>query len=333
MAGAARRMNRTILRSPIALVERDWTFVPSPAPFRTRVLRGWHRATARLPAPPQVIVRPLTRAKRWNLLFLFSRDGRIDAAQREILKRLRGLTGRLFVVYAGPAGTDLPSDLDLADALVRKGSEGFDFSAYALGLTLVAEHSPGADVYVQNDSVLGPLGDVDMLVGRAGWDLTGFMASAAVENHISTFAFILKSVTLERVASLSAILSDNWCYGRFDPVVLMQETRFARIAHRRMSVGAFFYMPVPPAARSWRQRASIWRDPASATRYPLDVRGDATLGSPLELLDAGFPFLKRSLFGKFTGVADDSAICQRLIRMGWPADAIQIRTPVVSSSA
>lgn len=257
---------------------------------------------------------------RWNLLFLFLPSGSLDQHQREMLKRLGTGEGRLLVVYAAPNPRDVPVELTDADALVWKDLRGFDFSAYTLGLTLIARHSPGATTYVQNDSVFGPFASVDDLVAAARWDLTGFIASAAVENHLSSFAFIIKAVTTERLAMMRSVLSTRWCHDDFDSVLLMQETRIARIADQTMSVGSFFYLPARPASADWTRRIATRIRPARVARYPLDVRGDATLGSPFQLLERGFPFLKRSLLGKFEGVADVDAVRAYLRSLHWPVD-------------
>jgi hypothetical protein len=56
-------------------------------------------------------------------------------------------------------------------------------------------------------------------------------------------------------------------------VINLHELRFARVASRSMSVGAFWY--------------------GDAVKVQ-----DPMLHRPIELLTAGFPFLKRSLLGK-----------------------------------
>ncbi len=267
------------------------------------------------------MLRPPAPRDRWNLLFLFVPTGRLDRDQEAILARVRALAGGLLVICATSSPADLPN-FDLADAVAWKGLPGFDFSAYGLGLRLIATHSPGATAYVQNDSVFGPFGDMDGHVARARWDLTGFMASATVENHVSSFAFVLKDVSPARVAALSAVLSPDWCYNDFSSVVVAQETWLARVASAEMSVGSFFYMPVRPASPSWKQRIGVRLRPETARDHPIDVSGDPTLGSPLDLMDRGFPFLKRSLLGKFRGMTDADALRARLSRSGWPDPAL-----------
>ena len=93
------------------------------------------------------------------------------------------------------------------------------------------------------------------------------------------------------MASVHPVMSTDWCYPGAEPVILLQETRLARVAHRHMSVGAYWYTD-------------------GATHM------DLSLNCPQSLIEAGFPLLKRSLFGKFAGSFQDpqsmSALLQRL---------------------
>lgn len=306
------------IRSSASLLVSDWDYHPSSPSLQIRRLRWQMRMSKRRPAPEsRVVVAPFPAA-RWNILFLFMPGGRPDADQVAMIGRVRRLAGKLLIVYATP-DREAPADdaLTVADALIWKALPGFDFSAYAVGLHAIARFSPGADAYVQNDSVLGPFADIDALVDRASWDLTGFIASPTVENHFSSFAFIMRNVTAERMAALAPVLPRDWCYDEFSPVVVCQESLFARVAARSMTVGSFLYMPVKPVPRPFATRLLLRIAPSRVDRYPMDVSGDPTLGTPLDLLDRGFPFLKRSLFGKFAELADRPALDARLAQLRW----------------
>ena len=310
------RWNRTILPRPEQL-RRDWSFIPSTPSLRFRMMRLASTRRARN-FPRWRMLRPVTPAARWNCLFLFCPQRTLDDIQHRILEAVRALRGRLLVVVALPEDATTPPSLAVADALAIKELAGFDFSAYRIALALVAERSPGALAYLQNDSVMGPLGDVDALVEGAPWNLTGFVASRAVENHISSFAFAIRPVTPDRLALLAPALPGDRCYDAFGDVVAMQETRLARIAARGGTVGAYWYMddapPEPTLAGALARRAGIVDHPPPV----LDLRGDPTLGMPLELLRQGFPFVKRSLFSKFGGGPDTGALTDLLRVEGWP---------------
>ena len=218
----------------------------------------------------------------------------MDQVHRFAIERLRALGRRLMIVCATPDASAIPNEIRAAaDALVWKALPGFDFSAYAIGLRVLAEHCPGSDALVLNDSTFGPLVDLAPWLARARWDLTGFTATANVENHIQSYAFHLRGVTLERMKALSPVLPARHAHDNFWSVVLRQETCLARVAARTMSVGSLLYAD----------------DPAVQ---------DPTLQLALPLVEAGFPFLKRSLLGKLEHVAPREATLAALAGAGYP---------------
>ena len=273
----------------------DWTYAPGPrAPWRVLVRRLNARLRKRVPAPAHAWIVPPSGAGAWTCWFVYLPDGVLTPAHRFTLDRLRRLDRKLLVVCATPDAAMIPADFAAAaDALAWKDMPGFDFSAYALGLHGIARHAPGSDVFVLNDSIYGPFVDLASFLAAARWDLTGFTATANVENHVQSYAFHLKDVTPARMAALASVLPQGWAYDRFWDVVLGQETRFARVAARSMSVGAFRYAP------------------------PGGVE-DPTLGLALPLLDDGMPFLKRSLVGKLAHLDPDGHAADALARLGHP---------------
>lgn len=298
------RLGRLGLRRPLAplrpieldQLERDWTYRPSrPDPVdrlrRLRALGRWR------PAPASRALLPIRAVReRWIVYFLYLPAGRgLDAAHRHTLERLRESAAGLLVVCAAGEAGDVPAALhEVADALYWKALGGFDFSAYALALHAIAAASPGADVLVLNDSVFGPFRPVDELWPAMAWDLTGFTACGQVENHVQSYGFVLRRVTPSRMANLQEVLPANRAHDAYEPVVLRQETRFASVAARRMSVGALWY-GAP------------------------DVTADPSLFAALPLVEAGFPFLKRALLTKHAGIYPAEAVRAVLARHGHPA--------------
>lgn len=303
-----------MLRATPDQLRRDWSYSPSAPSLLTRI-RRWRLQGHCIAFPATATIRAPFPALRWNCLFLFAPDASLDHDQRRILARVRALKGRLLLVVATPCRDHLPSGMDIADALIWKDLPGFDFSAYSVALTALARHAPGTTAYVQNDSVLGPFGDLDALVARAHWDLTGFLASSAIENHISSFAFVLKGVTSNRLKALRPAITDHFGRPNFGDVVMLQETLLARTAARNMTVGSFWYLASRPTEPSIP--AHIFRRFGLMRSPDIDMRDDATLSFPLDLLDRGFPFLKRSLFTKFAHVADREALAVALQMRGW----------------
>lgn len=275
-------------------LQRDWTFVRSRPNLVARLSRLKSAVTGRRPPPPHAVLKPVTPRPRWNVYFAWLPDAVPTPAHLFTIDRLRGLGGGLLVVCATPRPEQMPENLAvLADALIWKGLSGYDFSAYALALREIAARSPGADAFVMNDSVLGPLVDPAPLIEHAPWDLTGFTASSAVENHLQSYAFLLRGVTGTRLAAFGTALPARFAYDRYRDVVNLQETRFARLAARHMSVGALWYAD---AAHS----------------------GNPSLATAAALLDAGAPFMKKSLLGPYAGLQDEAGLRARLAACGHP---------------
>jgi lipopolysaccharide biosynthesis protein len=277
----------------------DWDFTPNLG-WALRARRLGARLRRRPPPAHRVLV-PAAPRRAWAVYFVFLPQGGLTAAHRYTLERLRALDAGVLVVCATPTPERVPAELRRwADALCWKALSGFDFSGYAIGLRLVADRSPGATVLVMNDSVFGPFGDLTPQLAAPRWDLSGFTASSTSENHVQSYAFFVRDVTPVRVRQLSTVLSTGYAYDRMEDVVLHQELAFAREASRHMTVGSAFYGDV---------------------RLRPDQQYDPTLLRPFELLDAGLPFLKRSLLGKHQGFQHADRVAAELARRGHPVPA------------
>jgi lipopolysaccharide biosynthesis protein len=276
---------------------RDWTFQPS----RAGVLSRLERARARrhlIVAPPSATLVAVEPRKRWTLYFIYAPQGVLSAAHRFSLQRLRTSDTALAVVCASPSIETVPAELlDDTDALFWKGLSGFDFSAYAIGLHALASYSPGADILVMNDSVFGPFEPLDDLFKRCLWDLTGFTASGDIENHLQSYALMLRNWTPQKAAALRDVAPCTRAFDDYRAVVFCQETLLARAAVRTMSVGALWYAD--------NRRCS-----------------DATIFAALPLLDAGFPFLKRSLLTKHAEFNDINDVHTALRARTHPVDNV-----------
>ncbi|MFG6485066.1 rhamnan synthesis F family protein [Roseateles sp. BYS78W] len=273
---------------------RNWTFQPSPVRWserlRTanRVLRHGGRA------PASATLKPASPAARWMVYFVYAPDVELTAGQRFTLERLRALALPVLVVCACPRDAAVLQVLrGLCDALLWKDLPGYDFSAYRLALSHLAARSPGADVLVMNDSVYGPFSDLREVFDTAPWALAGFTASNQRAAHIQSYAFLLRDVRPAMLLRLAPVLLPGVAFNQFRHVVDLQEARFARVAARSMSVGALWFGDVQDVS-------------------------DPPLARPMELLDAGFPFLKRSLLGKHQGLIERDAVLARLEALGHP---------------
>lgn len=278
------------------VLTRDWTFVPSD-PWRGAFV---HRLRATLlgrrPPPERCILKPPVAKSRWVLYFAYLPSGQLTPAHHFTLERLARLDAGLFVVCALPANAEVPFEIyEYADAIAVKGLSGFDFSAYALGLRSIVEESPGCDLFILNDSVLGPFVDLEEEFASARWDFTGYTAHSMIENHIQSYAFILKNVDEHVEKALTPALPYKYTYDRYKDVVFQQETRLARVASRSMSVGAKWF--------------------ADST-----VNVDPSFFCAVSLLENGFPFLKKSLLSRRPDIYDRDSIQNILEELGHPRE-------------
>jgi len=287
-------LNESVSAAAIPGLVRDWTFQPSPVRWtdrlRTvnRVLRHARRA------PASAVLKPASPGARWVTYFVYVPDGELTASHRFTLERLKASALPVLVVCACPQGAVVLQTLrEFCDALLWKDLPGYDFSAYRLALSHLAAFSPGADVLLMNDSVFGPFADLREVFDTAPWTLTGFTASNQRAPHIQSYAFLLRDVRWSTIVRLTPVLPPGVAFNQFRHIIDLQETRFARVAARSMSVGALWFGDV--------------RDVS-----------DPTLARPMELLDNGFPFLKRSLLGKHEGVIERDVVLARLRALGHP---------------
>ena len=258
---------------PVDKLTSPWPFVASQPNLYSRVKRVCRGLFHRWPAPRYEVIKPLSQRDLWFVYFVYAPDGSLSAAHRFTLARLRDMNVNLFVVMACGSPSQIGDDVTtMADALYWKALDGFDFSAYTIALRAVAEVSPHATVYVQNDSVYGPLCDVRPFIEHAPWEMLGFTASSGQENHIQSYAFVLRDVTPTRMSALADVLPLDTAYSHIFDVIECQEVRLARVAAQSMSVGACWF--------------------GNTKDLP-----DPVLARPVELVNAGFPFVKRSIYG------------------------------------
>ena len=285
------------LVSAFAGAQANWAFVPSKSPWRVVFKRWWVRLS-RKPGPAWKTLVPVKPSRRWMMYFIYLADGKLTAGHRFTLQRLASEDADLLVICACPENHAVLEELKtLCDALYWKAEQGWDFSAYALGLTELARLSPGADVLAMNDSLFGPFKPLVPFMDAAPWRLTGFTGNNGGEEiHLQSYAFVIKRIGQDVMTALAPVMSTDWCYNTATSVIMLQETQLARVASAHFSVGAFWYGDDPK-------------------------KTDLCLFYPKELIAAGFPFMKRSLLGKFATVFQDLGEMRELLgSMGHPVD-------------
>lgn len=282
-------VSMTSTSEPLALagVTKDWSFKKTLPGLAIRLLQKTWPLYAR-PRPRHLAIIPVVSSEAWVMYFVYLPSGGLGPHHVFTLERLRSSGFRVLIICASPAPSSIPDQLKrYADALYWKDLSGYDFSAYTLALEEVAAHSPGATLMILNDSMFGPFSDLRTQISNAPWDMTGYTASGSNGNHIQSFAFILKQVDIERLNSVRSVFCKYHAFNNVHQVIRMQELRMAAVAATHMSVGSHFY----------------------TDGREID---DPCLRRPFELLQAGFPFLKRSLLGKMREFQDPERVIQYL---------------------
>lgn len=273
----------------------NWDFVANPVSFRLRKHYIKLFLTGMKKQPAFRILKAVYPQPRWLVYFIYAPAGSLSPSHYYTVSRLRDSGISLLVVCAAKTPLDVPPDVyKFADALIWKSLSGFDFSAYKLALSAIGKKSPHSDVYVQNDSVFGPFSDIKGDFENLKWGLTGYTASCEESNHIQSYAFFMRDVCFLKIAKLSTIFFPLVAFNSFQNVVDLQELRFSRVAARHMKVGAFWY----------EQDRAI----------------NPVLVKPFELIDAGFPFLKKALLGKNAKFQRTDEVKARLYELNHPVD-------------
>lgn len=261
-------------RTPVEGLQRLWTYERERLPLSCYV-RRWRRRWGATAMPQSVELEPVAAKPAWILYFVYAPDGKIDQGHLFTLNALTSGDLPVLAVVACKTPNLVPEPiLESCDAVIWKALSGYDFSAYAIGLEAIARCSPGADVLVFNDSVFGPFHDLAPLVAGAPWDLTGFMATdGSNQRHVQSYAFVMKAVRPERLDAMGEILTTAFAFDDARATICCRELWMARQASQTMTVGSYWFGAVT------------------------DVL-DPTLSKAIELVGAGFPFMKRSLLTK-----------------------------------
>jgi lipopolysaccharide biosynthesis protein len=282
--------------SPLQGVIENWAFRPSPRSnwlARHRV-KFFARHAERFPR--FAVVKERLRSKeRWIVYFCYCPTGQVDPSHRFTLGRLRSFDSHSLLVVAATPSVDVmdPQLSEYADVLVWKGLSGYDFSGYFVGLDYLVSKFGAVDACVFNDSVWGPFSDPTVVFSTVPGDFQGMIASMEVENHVNSFGFRFRQIDRTILSGLRSIWVPGIAYSDVEAVVLLQETRLARVASRHMAVGARWFAPDPEG-------------------------NNLTLSAPFALIEQGFPFLKKALLTKHSVFCDREEVLEALDRLGHP---------------
>lgn len=241
----------------------------------------------------------------------YDRDGLVDEYVCEALRRYRRLMQRVVVVSA--SASRLPASAEsLVDHFISRDNVGYDFCSWRMGIEALGPIGQFDEVIFANDSVYGPLFDVEpaladrriadadlwgMCLSEQGTKRRGKRASCP---HVQSWFFAMRGPVLQSDAfrqfwgSVVPLENKDDIVDRYE--IGMTE-HFTRAGFR---AAALYDARDHNSARrgeilphlSWRHPQRSWRH----LRRSCQPRRNPSELFPLRLIHAGVPFAKVSVF-------------------------------------
>lgn len=261
---------------------------------------------------------------RLVIFLVFDRAGRADSGVLHALRGLRPHASELFVVVNGSVTEDSRNSLEaVADSVFERPNEGFDVGGYRAALEEIGADRLASfdEVVLANYTFFGPVGDFAETFAWAdasGHDVWGVTEHGELTpdpyTRRGTLPAHLQShwIAVRRAVLTSEAWTEYWSsmpeIRSYDDSVRHHEARFSPFfAERGFSVGAQF--------------------PAGNFRVDGVPVANASLETPLLLLEAGAPLVKRRLFFHDPVELDHRGVSARdvaldLERRGFPVDVL-----------
>lgn len=229
--------------------------------------------------------------ERHLVYFSYDPDARVDAASRYLLDALRDHVQHLAIVVNGPLDEESHAwASDHAEVVLERENEGFDVGAYRYAIDALRDtHADADELILANFTSFGPVGDLGEIFDRAAltdadiWGLTAhgpltpnpYTHRGVMPEHLQSHFLAVRRPVLE-----SAAWREYWQtmpeITSYSDSIQLHEARFTPwMRARGFSVAALWERPVRAGEQS----------PAA----------NATIERPLELLEAGYPLVKRRL--------------------------------------
>ena len=229
----------------------------------------------RQPSAEAQILKPLQlRDTRVVIFAHYDPVGGLSAADRHALSVYRAVGYQTCVVTTAPAFPS--SDFELVDAVMIRGNVGFDFGSWASGIRgflPVETRSSLTHLVLANNSMYGPLWQIDDELDRAcsKAEVVGMTVSLELMPHLQSYFLsfsgeCLKSEAFERFWSQGFVFQSKWS------AIAGGELRWERYFRR---AGFETSHLIPPRSRIRRSELTYFWS---------------------ELIEAGLPFVKKSLF-------------------------------------
>ncbi len=258
--------------------------------------------------------RTLTGAARVAVFVHFDTRGRVHDFVVYYLQALRNAGFELVFVSNSPR---LPSSaiadiLPLCAAVLHRKNIGYDFGAYKDGLAALGDLSQYNEVLLANDSVYGPLFDLNDILSQcndsaAVWGMTD---SWDRRYHLQSYFVLFKKAALvhpNMQAFWSSVIpaqSKTWIIRKYEiglTQALMRGGLPCTALYKYRSATAAFIQPRLPSDMPAHR---VMRD--NQRKYITAITGTIEGGGPLnimhhlweQILRMGCPFIKRELLAK-----------------------------------
>lgn len=235
-------------------------------------------------------------AGRTAVVAHFATTARVTRSFAALVSELRA-AGYAVVVVSGSPGTeplrwgDTPLD---GVTVLRKPNVGYDFGSWAVGLATFPEIAGQERVILTNDSLMGPFASPAPLLDRLSSspaDVWGLTETMQFVRHLQSYFLAFRGGVLQE-RPLAQFWGDVRHYGDKQLVIHRGELGLARLLAREgFSMDAAF--------------------PAQSVTRPED---NPTLAGWRNLLDGGFPFVKRELVRRPDLVPDGQDVAAEVRR-------------------
>lgn len=232
-----------------------------------------------LKMPIEVVDSPRGRNKA-KVAFLAS-FGSANEFSRSIVETTRSLVEREYDVVLirasnGVSRSSWPAaEESIRPTILYRSNNGYDFGSWAVGLHRFPELAMREHVLLLNDSIVGPFGPLDKLLGhfeKSTADVWGAAASLQFKPHLQSFMLGFRRGTLSKYP-LNKFWNSVGDFGDKERVIAEYELGLPDLLDSELlTVDAFF-------------RGGIMNDQAL----------NPSLDQWERMLDRGFPFVKRQL--------------------------------------
>ena len=269
-------------------------------PDRPLVLDAQPPGTVRVESPADES--DLARADRVAVVAHWDPAARVGRSPRTLTQALIQAGYLTFLVSTAEGDSPLawidgrPSGV----AVLRRPNLGYDFGSWATALDLLPAISRAPYVLLVNDSLVGPFGPIDHLLGRfhrSHADVWGMTDTEQLGHHLQSYCLGFRKGCLDH-PELRAFWRGIRVEASRDDVIHRYELGLSRVLRRaRLSTEA--------AIEGWRA---------------VDGDDNPTLIGWRRLLDLGFPFVKRQVLLD-PGVCPDGHLVRDELRRRYGIDA------------